>query len=767
MAATARSGWQRWGARGLVPILALVLVGVAVSTAQAAYTGGVQDTGLLQLDGNSLAPNGCTLPTDWSALYQDTTTPPCGAEGFRFVNDKIGKEGDNTYWSQGGSKDAYDPALGPWLVGSNDVSPDKNDIVNAFAAIYHGTGTPAPSTEKFLYFGADRYNTNGDAQMGFQFLQSRTCIATVNCATATPNQTSNTGKFVDPDTGVPIHHKNGDILILVNFNKGGTLGLAGVFQWTGADGNGAGNYMSVLSSGTGASNPPADCLTVGDPNKFCATSSTSNLTGDPVWPYTAKGTSGQATYSASSFIEGGLDLSALPGAGSCFPSFIAETRSSAGASSGLSLSAQLKDLAFGQFENCGSTTTTTPSSTAGPTLTPIPATGISVGTGNTGVDVYDQAVVAVSGTNSYGGSVSFHLCGPTPLSDADYTTCGSGGAAIGGAKNVSDPSPSTVFSDAAHLTQAGRYCWRADYSGDAVTGVPASHDSSAGECFKVIPVQPTLSTQAVDADGNNISASVPFGNAVYDTAALSGTSYEPGTGGLGNGSIGDGTHSVTRTTKAQGSITFKLYGPDTSGSTTNCNTLATDFPTTGITVSVNGDGTYGGPDSTPAVSFTPSAPGVYHWKATYTGDAPNTLDATHNGDCSDANEDVTVQQLQPEITTAQNFVPNDSATITVGSGTGDLAGTATFYLFVNDSTCGGGDLTKADYTSDAIDVSTGTGTGTSRTVTSDNSTAYGTDGTTFHWVVVFDSTNPAQKDATSGCGNEHSSIAIDNGTQQP
>ena len=30
------------------------------------------------------------------------------------------------------------------------------------------------------------------------------------------------------------------------------------------------------------------------------------------------------------------------------------------------------------------------------------------------------------------------------------------------------------------------------------------------------------------------------------------------------------------------------------------------------------------------VSFTPDAPGTYHWVATYNGDLPNTLASTHN-----------------------------------------------------------------------------------------------------------------------------------------
>jgi hypothetical protein len=140
------------------------------------------------------------------------------------------------------------------------------------------------------------------------------------------------------------HHADGDLLVLVNFNNGGTLGLAGVYKWQG----GIGGAPVQQLVGTGA-----DCKAVTDLD-FCSTSNTANLVGDPIWPYTGKG--GTTTYKTSAFIEGGIDLDAIPGVAACFPTFIAETRSSSGPSTGLSLDAQLKDLAFGQFELCAPST---------------------------------------------------------------------------------------------------------------------------------------------------------------------------------------------------------------------------------------------------------------------------------------------------------------------------------------------------------------------------------------------------------------------------
>ncbi len=115
---------------------------------------------------------------------------------------------------------------------------------------------------------------------------------------------------------------------------------------------------------------------------------------------------------------------------------------------------------------------------------------------------------------------------------------------------------------------------------------------------------------------------------------------------------------------ADGMITFTLYrgqcvhGPG-EGTGTNRQT-----------VPVSGDGTYG------PVSFIPDAPGKYNWVASYSGDLPNTL-ASAPSACLDANEDVMVAG-EATLTTAQDWLPNDTATIT---GPTNLNGTLTFTLY--------------------------------------------------------------------------------------
>ena len=199
----------------------------------------------------------------------------------------------------------------------------------------------------------------------------------------------------------------------------------------------------------------------------------------------------------------------------CFSSVASETRSST------SPTATLKDFVLGNFGQCGSTTVTTPVQNDGTTA--IPAAGLSIGASAT-VLVKDSARVTATGGGGIKptGTVSFSLCGPTLLSDADYTLCATGGTPIRSAKALSGTdNPATVVSDAATVTSAGRYCWRAEYSGDAAKGIPGSSDSLVSECFKINPLTPTLATQAG-------AGPVNLGTAVTDTATLTGTADKPG-----------------------------------------------------------------------------------------------------------------------------------------------------------------------------------------------------------------------------------------------
>ncbi|MBO9520443.1 MAG: hypothetical protein J7518_02810 [Nocardioidaceae bacterium] len=421
----------------------------------------------------------------------------------------------------------------------------------------------------------------------------------------------------------------------------------------------------------------------------------------------------QAQYSADGFRgEAAVDLTATVFGGSSACKAFTNTIPST--VTGNSDTADYKDTILQTappITNCSTGITTTPKTGAGAS---IPASGLSIGTG--AVAVKDRAVVTLTGGNNVpAGSVTFSLC------KLVSGTCSSGGTTISTNNLTGLSYPATVDSDVVYVTSAGRYCWRSEFSGVVADGIPPASESAANECFTVNATTPTLSTDA-GAD------SVVLGSAISDSATLTGTVPQP-------------TNPVINTNGATGSpaggtITFRLYGPSNTG----CG----DLRFTSSAVPVTGDGTYQSP------TFTPGASGNYHWVATYSGSSPNTNGTDHNTACDDTAEDVTVTTVPSTMTTAQRWVPNDSATISASAG-GALAGTVSFTLYPS-SDCTGTPVFPAE---------TQSVTGTSpQTVSTTNTTAVTASGD-FSWSVSYDSTNTAQDDIGASC-HEVSSLTVDN-----
>jgi len=496
-------------------------------------------------------------------------------------------------------------------------------------------------------------------------------------------------------TGV---HKTGDVLVISDFSNGGTTSTITVYTWdptckktTGSTVGTCGD-ANLRIKGTSTN---ANCASAAANDAFCGIVNPTDGTVAP-WPYTDK--SGNSTYLQGEFFEGGVDLTNLGLGGLCFSSVASETRAST------STTATLKDFVLGQFGHCGSSLTTQ-ESTGGTA---------SIGTGS--VTVHDQATVTVTGgaANNFSGTVQFHLRGPIGAANEASTDIGSPVA-------VSNTTP-TVNSVNATVTAAGDYCWSAHFT-SSTSGVPDADDNGENECFTVNPVTPPLDTSA------GPPTSVVLGNPVTDTATLSGTSTQPGTPVI---------NPTTAGAPAGGTIQFTLLKAD-------CSTLATGTGTNPQSVTVSGNGTYG------PVSFTPDAIGTYHWKAVYTpatGD-PNNLGSTHNGNCSDTDEDVTVTSVASSMTSAQSFIPNDSATVSAPQG-GNLAGSVHFQAYESN-----------DCSGTAIVDQTKTVAGASSQTVSTTNTTVSTTATNISWKVSYTSTNPAQRSIAASCF-EKSVLSIDN-----
>ena len=683
-----------------IPVLLTMMVGLLfIGTA-----GAVHDIDF-QLDGDVVTSpdgnvGGGTQEFDWQDFFDangDELTPlPAGFDASVFNRDfQLNTNGtfntqDTTTWATG-SKDIYNPngggaagASGNWQCKRDMNLLDKNDIMNSYAASYAPAGG-----DEILYFGLERNGNEGAANVGFWFLQD----PTIACNAPGGGNFQFTG-----------NHEDGDLLVVSQFTNGGTVSTIEVFEWQGGangciddpDTAGACDGLPIASG--------ADCRAPGTPlgDEACAAVNAGTIAITP-WTTVEKTTVGHSLF-ANEFFEGGINLTDTGLGGKCFNTFLANTRASQ------ELGANLHDFSVGSLGGCTANVTTTPKDGAGNN---IPAGGLSIGTGS--VEVKDSATIEVTGATVWEGSLQFSLCGPI----AAPATCATNGVEIGAAIDVSNTTTQPILSDAATVTSAGRYCWRADFTSET-DGVPDDSDSSLGECFIVNPVTPTLTTTA--------GPDVLLGQPITDTANLTGTANRPGTPVI---------NPTTPGGPAGGSITFSLFGPSDTGCGPLVATLSPATP-------VSGDGTYG------PVSFTPTEVGTYHWVASYSGDPPNTNADDHNLDCSDPTEDVEVISVPSSLFSRQSFIPNDSATVSATQG-GNLAGTVSFAVFES-SDCSG----TAIY-SQNVPVSGGS----PQTVSTTNTTV-STTAANVSWLISYDSTNPAQRDIPANC-LEKTALAIDNG----
>ncbi|MCI0582591.1 MAG: hypothetical protein L0227_06795 [Chloroflexi bacterium] len=658
-----------------------------------------------QLDGDVIASTttnagGSTQTVDWDSIFTSAGAPvaslPSGYEDAAFTKDFLNTgstfiTSDTTTFATG-SKDTL--PIADWQCNFDNNVNSKIDVMNAYTVAYN-----APNGDEIIYFALERNTNTGDANVAFWFLQDE-----VGCSSA--------GGAVDFTGG----HTDGDVLVVSEFSNGGDVSTINVYRWDGDDATGSLNPNPI---GDGVDCRDAVVLPGDD---ACAAANTANITTPWLTAHFGKNGVGH-TLETSEFFEGGINLTDLDLGGKCFNSFLGDTRSST------SLTATLFDYAGGTVGACTSTTVTTPS---------ISSTTIPADPADASVTVHDTAAIDVEGVDTFSGSVSFHLCGPMALASTDL--CTSGGVDIGSVPVTADgnyDSADTV------VTSAGRYCWRADFSGDAAAGVPGSSDSRSSECFVVNPVQPQLSTDATDGP-------VDFGQPISDVVNLTGTAHKPGTGGPAgsNGSI----NPTTLGGDATGNIIVKAYGPD------SCTTVAF----TSGAIAASGDGTYGGAST--AFEFTPTAPGQYVFVASYAGDSPNTL-AISEGTCASAPEaeKVTVRQIPTEIKTKQSWFPNDTALISSTIGNLGAGGTVEFSLYDN-ATCSG----AASYS----ETKSITGGAPTETVSTNNTTfniltAYADAAdsvVSYSWKVVY---TPAAGDTAhtgiqSSCHAEHFSITYTN-----
>ena len=164
-------------------------------------------------------------PDDWSTVN-------CGG-GNALAKTGVLHDGlAKSIYTGGGSKDPE--LLSSWKHKDGSV-PDKDEIINAYAAKYFGS----PGGDTILIFGADRYDNSGTAFIGFWFFKSPVFAAA-------------DGRFREGRlaTDTLSTHAIGDVLVLVEFTQGGAVATAKVFEWVGSGGSESGGTLNDIT-GTG------------------------------------------------------------------------------------------------------------------------------------------------------------------------------------------------------------------------------------------------------------------------------------------------------------------------------------------------------------------------------------------------------------------------------------------------------------------------------------------------------------------------------------
>jgi len=302
-------------------------------------------------------------------------------------------------------------------------------------------------------------------------------------------------------------------------------------------------------------------------------------------------------------------------------------------------------------------TVTTPSDGSGNAL---------VGAQALGTTIYDRAVV--TGTTAGGaplGTVNFFICDPTQVTgSAGAETCAGGSALSGNPRTlVSDagsnpPTTRVLSSPGIAANTAGVWCFRASYTPSGST-YESSSDSTHGECVTVSPAPTTTVTTPQAPAGTNITAPVAVNTNVFDKAVVTGTAA----GGTPTGTVSFFVCNPSQVQGAAGAENCTTGGSQVGSAITVVGVAGSNPPASQAT-------------STPAVSA--NVVGVWCFRAVFTSSGLNANNYLGSGDAT--HTECFAVQDSTDIASTQEWLPNDSATVTATGNTG-LSGTLRFTLY--------------------------------------------------------------------------------------
>lgn len=242
-----------------------------------------------------------------------------GGYGAVFIADDLAIKGlvDDTVFAE--SNKNNDPSA-TWNWDTGNV-PAKDDLSNVYAyATVNGSG------ELVIYVGLERLAPEGDSHIDIAFHQSA-----IGLDRTPPCNDDLTGGPEDDSPCEFIGEKQiDDLLVVMDFEKGGKLGFVDIRRWNGVE------YElvdEVLGEG---------CDTTGF---VCAWNNSENIPGGE-WPSFDRHGNIIENLPPNAFTEIGVNVTGLLGHTPCYTTIQAKTRSSQ------SFNSELKDFAAATFELC-------------------------------------------------------------------------------------------------------------------------------------------------------------------------------------------------------------------------------------------------------------------------------------------------------------------------------------------------------------------------------------------------------------------------------
>jgi hypothetical protein len=323
-----------------------------------------------------------------------------------------------------------------------------------------------------------------------------------------------------------------------------------------------------------------------------------------------------------------------------------------------------------------------------------------------GTVLFDKAVVTgttIGGTPT--GAVNFFVCSPSQLTGG-VCAAGTGSAVTGNPKALSgisgsNPPAASALSGGVTASLAGTWCFRANYVPSGSIYDPSNDTGSTTECVKVNP-DTTTTVTTPQVNGQPIASNIAVGTSVTDHAVVTGTVA----GGAPTGTVNFFICNPTQVAANGGTCST---GGTAAGSVS---------PLTAVSAIAS---------SADSNAITANVVGTWCFRAEYVSD---TVNYTNSSDSS-TGECFTVTDTT-SAASAQNWLPNDSATITSTGGT-NLDGSLSFTLY-DSADCTGSVLRSAE----TFTITNATSP-VSRSTT--NSTVKVSTSKTVSWNVVFTSSN--------------------------